>query len=275
MNNIVKSIFDKETLIRNLRIARMDIYYRDFIKRSLLISLLTTVLLNTFFFLVLLGIAESSDSRSILLLIFLTVPITFYALLVFFMKVPEVKVIRSRKNIEAEIVSTIRFMTLDLKANAPIYDSLQNITDNFKEIGRYMNDVTTKVNLGSSLEKSLNEEIEIIPSEEFRAFLWQVINHLQTGTDITNSLNMLADEIVEKQRIEFRKYGKKLNALSLFYMIIAIILPTIGFTMVSAALIFIGFRMNISLILGFWIMFSVMQLMFLALSGGNRPVVES
>lgn len=275
MNNIVKSIFDKETLIRNLRIARMDIYYRDFIKKSVMTALMISIMVNIFFFFVLSGIAESSNSNSLLLLLFLTFPISFYALVVFFLKTPEVKVIRSRKNIEAEIVSAIRFMILDLKANAPIYDSLQNITKNFEEIGKYMNDITTKVNLGSSLERSLNEEVEIVPSEELRVFFWQVINHIQTGTDITHSLSVLADEIVEKQRIEFKKYGKKLNALSLFYMIVAIILPTIGFTMISAALIFIGFKINMSLILGFWIMFSIMQLMFLALSGGNRPVVES
>jgi hypothetical protein len=57
-------------------------------------------------------------------------------------------------------------------------------------------------------------------------------------------------------------------------MIVAIILPTIGFTMISAALIFIGVEINIGLILGFWILFTIMQLMFLAMSGGNRPVTE-
>ncbi len=82
-------------------------------------------------------------------------------------------------------------------------------------------------------------------------------------------------EIVENQKIEFKKYGKKLNVLSLFYMIIAIILPTIGFTLISAALIFLNVKMEVMIIIGFWILFSVFQLMFLAMSGGNRPVVEA
>jgi hypothetical protein len=107
------------------------------------------------------------------------------------------------------------------------------------------------------------------------AKLWQLINHLQTGVDIIPALNSLVGEIFEKQRIEFKKYGKKLNVLSLFYMIVAIILPTIGFTMIAAILLFIGFQMSLSVILGFWVLFSIMQLMFLAMSGGNRPVTES
>jgi hypothetical protein len=61
-------------------------------------------------------------------------------------------------------------------------------------------------------------------------------------------------------------------------MIIAIILPTIGFTLVTAALIFIGVPINESflyIVLGFWMIFSIMQLLFLSMSGANRPVIES
>jgi flagellar protein FlaJ len=202
----------------------------------------------------------------------------FFISFKFFLKYPEVKGIRSKKNIDAEIISAIRFLVLDLKANAPIYDAVQNLSKNFGEIGKYLNDIIIKVQLGSSLEAALSEEVEIVPSEEFRVLLWQLISHLQTGADISKSLETIVMEISEKQRILFKKYGKKLNVLSLFYMIIAIILPTIGFTMISAALIFIGVPIDedfIYIILGFWVLFSVLQLMFLAMSSGNRPVVES
>ena len=58
-------------------------------------------------------------------------------------------------------------------------------------------------------------------------------------------------------------------------MIVAIILPTIGFTMVAAALIFLSVPITLGIILGFWIVFTILQLIFLVLSSGNRPVVES
>jgi Flp pilus assembly protein TadB len=179
-----------------------------------------------------------------------------------------------RKNIDAEIISAIRFLILDLKANASIFSALQNLAANFEEIGNYLREIITKVKLGSPLDKALDEAVETVPSEWFRVFLWQLINHVQTGVDITKSLDTIVHEIVEEQKINFRKYGKKLNVISLFYMIIAIILPTIGFTLITAALIFLGIEINLPLILGFWLVFSVMQLMFLSLSGGNRPVVE-
>jgi len=268
------AFFDKEKLISDLKIARIDIYYKDFVKNGLKVSIMMTVLINLLIFFALTTIARTTN-YSILLVLLITIPLGFQLIFKFTLKMPEVKIIRSRKNIDAEIISAIRFFILDLKANAPIFDSLHNLTKNFEEIGTYLNDVITKVKLGSDLIDSLNESVELVPSENFRVFLWQIINHLQTGTDISKTLHVIVHEIIEKQRIEFKKYGKKLNVLSLFYMIIAIILPTIGFTMISAILIFIGVTMNLSIILGFWILFTILQIMFLVMSTGNKPVTES
>jgi pilus assembly protein TadC len=232
------------------------------------------IMINIFVFFIIGGMVKDTKNYSLFFIIPISSLLGFVILFRFFLKTPEVKIIRSRKNIDAEIISAIRFLILDLKANAPMFDGLHNLSNNFPEIGKYLKDVIIKVKLGSGLEEALTEVSEQVPSEEFRAMLWQIINHLQTGTDISHPLHLLADEIVEKQKIEFKKYGKKLNVLSLFYMIVAIILPTVGFTIISAALIFIGFQMNLQVIFGFWVLFTVMQLMFLAMSSGNRPVVE-
>lgn len=267
--------YDKETLITNLKIARMNVYYKDFLANSLKVAIMMDIMVNIVIFFVLSGIAKNNLKYSVFLFLVLTIPFGFYIMFKFFVKTPEVKIIRSRKNIDAEIISAIRFVILDLKANASIYDTLQNLAKNFDEIGKYVNDIVVRVKLGSSLEASINEEVELVPSEEFRTLLWQLLSHLQTGADITASLETIVNEIAEKQRILFKKYGKKLNVLSLFYMIVAIILPTIGFTMITAALIFLNVHMDIWIIIAFWLVFTVMQLMFLALSSGNRPVVES
>jgi Flp pilus assembly protein TadB len=270
--------FDREKLISDLKVARMNVYYKDFARNCLKAALIMNVILNLALFFLFSKIAEKSKKESILLFLLLTLPLGFYILFEFMIKTPQARAIRSRKNIEAEIISAIRFLILDLKANAPIYHAIQNLTKNFDETGKYFNDVIAKVQLGSSLENALTEEVEVVPCEDFRVLLWQMISHLQTGADIVSSLETIVKDISEKQRLEFKKYGKKLNALSIFYMIIAIILPTIGFTLVTAALIFIGVPINESflyIVLGFWMIFSIMQLLFLSMSGANRPVIES
>jgi len=275
VSTIANPFYNKEQLIHDLRVARIDIYYKDFIRYCSRIALMISLMLNALIFFILSSIARNTKAYSILALLVVTLPVCLYIAFMFFLRTPQVKIIRSKKNIEAEIISAIRFLILDLKANAPLFDAFQNLTKNFDEIGQYLRDVVIKVQLGSSLEEALNDAVELVPSEAFRTLLWQLVNHLQTGSDMIDTLNVMVTEIVENQKIEFKKYGKKLNVLSLFYMIIAIILPTIGFTLVSAMLIFLNVKMEVMVIVGFWMLFSVFQLMFLAISGGNRPVVES
>jgi hypothetical protein len=45
--------------------------------------------------------------------------------------------------------------------------------------------------------------------------------------------------------------------------------------MISAGLIFMGFPITAWVIILFWGLFSILQLFFLVMSSGNRPVVES
>ena len=84
---------------------------------------------------------------------------------------------------------------------------MQNLATNFDEIGKYVRDLITRVKLGSSLENALNEAVEHVPSEGFRVLLWQLINHMQTGSDITHTLSVIVNEIVEKQKIDFNDFN--------------------------------------------------------------------
>src|SRR3989338_4405384 len=226
------SFINKDKLISDLRMARMNVYYADFIKKNFRLAIMASVGINIFVFFMIAGAAKASGSYYGLLILLITLPMG--ALMFFFMKMPESKIIKSRKELDAEITSAIRFIVLDLKANASIYAALENLIENFEEIGKYVKEIIIEVRLGSSLEKALDDAVERVPSESFRVLLWQLLNHIQTGTDITHNLDTIVREIVEEQKIAFRKYGKKLNVVSLFYMIVAIILPTIGFTIISA-----------------------------------------
>ena len=266
---------NKDKLIRDLKMARMNVYYKEYISKSIRGALMMGTLGNVLFFFALMGLAKSTGNYALLLLLFLSVPLSVWLFFLFFMRMPETKIIRSKKNIDAEIISAIRFLNLDIKANASMFSAIENLSTNFDEIGKYLRNIIADVKLGTPLEKSLSDAVEVVPSESFRVFLWQILNHVQTGTDITKSLDTIANEIVELQRLNFRKYGKKLNVVSLFYMIVAIILPTIGFTIISAIMLFIGIQINLGIVVGFWLLFSILQVIFLAISGGNRPVVES
>jgi flagellar protein FlaJ len=142
-------------------------------------------------------------------------------------------------------------------------------------VGIYLDEIVDKVKMGKTLEQAILEAVETCPSAHLRALYWQLLNSLQTGADITSALRVQLDDIVENQKILIEEYGRELNALSLFYMMLSIIIPTVGFTIVTAVLTFIGAPITLWMLIGIWAFLTVIQYFFLMITARRRPSVEA
>ncbi len=253
----------------SLKAARMSHTPGNYLKRCLISSLSISLALFLF-----LGILSLTFGLKLwFALSFFIVFLVFFFF--YFFNIPKFNVLRSEKVIESEIVSAIRFLIMELKSERSLYSAMDNTSKNFALTGIYFDEIINGVRLGKTLEKSINEAVEICPSPHLRQVYWQLLNSLQTGADITDSLENLLDDIVEKQKIKVEEYGRELNALSLFYMMISIIIPTIGFTIVTAVLTFIGIKISLALLLSAWVTLSLIQYFFLIMSSYRRPAVEA
>lgn len=201
--------------------------------------------------------------------------ISFFFMFYVLMNKPQYSLFKTEKYIEGEIVSMIRFLVLEIKTERSIYRALINTSENFVITGIYFDEIIDRVKLGKTLEQAINEAVELCPSSHLRNVYWQLLNSLQTGSDITISLSVLLDDIVEEQKIRIEEYGRELNALSLFYMMVAIIVPTVGFTIVSAILTFVGFPIPLGLLITLWVVLTLVQYFFLMMSSSRRPAVEA
>ena len=124
------------------------------------------------------------------------------------------------------------------------------------------------------MEDALNEAAELIPSNDFRKILWQIINSIRTGSNIAKSLYSVIEQITKDQITEVNKYGKKLNPLAMFYMIIAVILPTLGMTMMIILSSFIKFQLSLTILIALAGLLGFMQFMFISVVKFSRPAVE-
>ena len=183
--------------------------------------------------------------------------------------------LKAGKEIESEIVSAVRFMILELKTQRSLYAAIKNTAENFVLVGIFFDEIIHKVELGYTLEDAIAAEVEICPSANLRVVYWQLLNTLQTGADITITLETLLDQIIEEQKIKIEEYGRELNALSLFYMMLSFIIPTIGFTIITAILTFAGISVGLGILLVVWVLLSLMQYLFLMTTVNRRPSVEA
>lgn len=270
---IVNIIFERiarsfPKLKSSLRKAGMEDKPNVFVKKTVITALYMTFGLVIFLFLVF------ARQAPLVKVIFLSAPVLFIFMFFYMLKFPEAKISKKEKEISKEIVFAGRYLIIELESGIPLYNALVNLSRNYPIIGKYFKEIIDKVNLGTSMEDALNESIELSPSDNFRRILWQILNSLRTGSDISTSLNSVLEQIVKEQKIEVSKYGRKLNPLAMFYMIISVILPSLGITMLIILSSFIEFELNLTMLIFISFMLGFMQFMFLSIIKFSRPPID-
>jgi len=149
-----------------------------------------------------------------------------------------------------------------------------NIAENYGGIGRYFKKIVDDIDLGTETEDAINNAILTNPSDNFRKVLWQLSNSLRTGADISHSLDSVLDQIGRKQIIEVERYGKKLNPIAMFYLMMAVIIPSLGMVMGVVFASFVNIHLPLAALLVIAILFGFFQFMFYATIKSNRPAVE-
>ena len=251
-----------------LKQAGMEEKPENFIKKTFISAFYMTTGLVLFLFLIL---AKFNIFKGIL---FLVVPIIFIIMFFYMFKLPDLMITKKEKEISKEIVFAGRFIIIELESGVPLYNAMLNVSKNFDIVGRYFKEITDKVDLGTSTEDALNEAAELIPSDDLRKILWQIINSIRTGSNIAKSLHSVIEQITKDQITEVNKYGKKLNPLAMFYMIIAVILPSLGITMMIILSSFIKFQLSLTILLVIAGFLGFLQFLFISMVKFSRPAIE-
>jgi archaeal flagellar protein FlaJ len=219
-----------------------------------------------------LGLIGFMFTRKFAVLLFALVLIPF--LYLYFIKYVDIKIEQIRKQIDQEIIYAGRFIIIEIESGVSIYTAIQNVEKNYEYVGKYFGDIVNKVYLGTSIEEAINETMISTPSNNLRKVLWQMMNSMKTGSDIGPSLNSVISQIMKEQQISVQEYGKKLNPMAMFYMMIAIILPSLGVTMLVILATFIGIKVGLTALLGIAAVLAFTQFMFLSMIRSSRPPIS-
>ncbi|MBI3033912.1 type II secretion system F family protein [Candidatus Woesearchaeota archaeon] len=209
--------------------------------------------------------------KSAIIIIF---PLVFIASFLYILRLPDIIIVRKEREISREIVFAGRFLMIEMKSGVPLYDAMKNVARNYESTGKYFQEIVDMVDLGTPLEDAISQQIEVTPSSNFRKVLWQILNSLKTGADISASLSSTVDQIAKEQMIDVREYGRKLNPIAMFYLIIAVIMPSIGIVMLIILGSFLSLRLSLPFLLAMTGFVGFFQFMFLTMIKSQRPPVE-
>ena len=248
----------------NLAQAGMNIKAEDFVKKKLIDSLIVSVTLTiTLFFFLL----KTGTSLWFTLLAF---PIVYAGIFFFFINTPKAVAMRKVRDIDHEIAYAGRFLLIEVSAGVPLFDAIKNVADNFEFIGKHFKDIVKRVEIGKPLEQALNEVMELTPSDNFRKLLFSIVNSLKTGADVSQSIEGIVEQISREKIIRLKDYGKKLNPIVMFYLIIAVIAPSLGVAITTLLSSFLGLSLSLTSLLGISFFIGVLQLTFITILDNLR-----
>ena len=96
---------------------------------------------------------------------------------------------------------------------------------------------------------------------------------MKTGGDVARALEGITEQISKEQLIRIKEYGKKLNPLVLFYLLIAVIMPSLGIAILSLMSTFTGLTLSLANLIAISFVIGLLQFVFLSLITSLRKGV--
>ncbi|MFA6889303.1 MAG: type II secretion system F family protein [Candidatus Woesearchaeota archaeon] len=197
---------------------RPDIFVKKTVQLAAMLTLASIVFLFFIF-------EVSSISLFWLLLL---VPIVLVGSFFFFLNAPKSVIAKRRRELDQEVLFAGRFLLVKVHSGRPLLNALIEGSQSYGVASKYFKEVVDDINLGTPIEKALDNAVKYSPSDKYRRILFQINTAMKVGIDVSIPLNNVIEEITAEQLTEIQRYGKKLNSLALFYMLLAIVLPSIG-----------------------------------------------
>jgi pilus assembly protein TadC len=192
----------------------------------------------------------------------------------YLMMYPRSIVNRRVKYLDRNLLFALRSLLIQIRSGVPIFNAMASIAmGSYGSIADEFKMVVEKVNAGQAMVDVLEELAVRNPSIYFRRALWQLVNSLKSGSDVGQNLEDVIRSLSKEQLVEIRRYKSILNPLAMMYMMVAVIVPSLGITM----LIILSSFPNMD-VLGnemiFWGLLTgiiFMQFIFLGLIKSKRP----
>ena len=186
---------------------------------------------------------------------------------------PDLRIIRRKKEIDNEIVFAAKHLIVEISSGIPLFDAIVGTTHGYGAVSDEMRKIVERVTFGEPLTHVLRDTAEKTPSPSLRRIVIQIATAVVSGANVARALESTVDQITKEQILEVKEYGQKLNPLIMFYLVIAVIFPSLGMIFIMILLSFVG--KNISIPLVYLILVAILlgfvQYMFLAFVKSSRP----
>lgn len=255
-------------LKRLLFTAKIKQSPRDFVARGLRLAIFSAISVTTLMFFMF-------DKLEVPLVWLLIVfPVSFFLTIMFIFQMPYGIIRKREREINKEVLFAGRYLLVKMESGYPLFNTLIDASKSYGVCADYFKGIVEDINTGTPIEEALEAAREYNPSDKFKRILWQIVTALNTGADVTDPLRATLKTITNEQILEIKAYARKLNALMMFYMVVACVMPSIGVTMFIIMSSFLQLEITTGHLFFLLFLLSVVQLSFISLISATRPMVN-
>ncbi len=240
----------------------------DYINKNLKTTLIASVFFTVLFFFVL------QKAKLSLLLLIPGFMILFILIFEYYIILIKSKIRQREREINREVLFVGRYLLVKIYSGRPLLNALIETSSSKGITAKYIKEIVDDIGTGSTIEDALNNAMIYSPSERLRKILFHVNNALKLGIDITKPLESVLEEITREEELEISKYGKKLNTLVIFYMLLAVILPSLGVAIFIVLSSFLNTPISLNGLLVLVFCIIVLEFIFITLFKSIRPMVD-
>lgn len=184
------------------------------------------------------------------------------------------KIKKRERDVNKEVLFVGRYLLVKLYSGRPLLNAMIETAEGRGVASKYIKEIVDDIGTGSTIEDALNNAMIYSPSDKLRKILFHINNALQLGIDVTKPLESVLEEITREEELEIKKYGKKLNTLVIFYMLGAVILPSLGVALFIVISSFINLSIGLGDLLIVLSFLVIIQFVFITLFRSIRPMVN-
>ena len=252
----------------NLLHARIKKDSREYIAKCLeTTSIFFIFILVIFVVLIFIGIKQ----YILFLIILVSVSFLFFLSKIF---TPSLISLKRIRDIERNLSLALQNLFVEISSGVPLFEILTNISKaGYGEVSKEFAKVVGKINAGKSQTEALEEMIVENPSVLFRRSMWQIVNGMKSGSDLSSTIEQTITLLSEEKLIQIQNYGSRLNPLAMFYMLLGIIFPALSIIFLIIFVSVSNLESNVAktVFYVFYVFILLFQIFFLGLINMRRP----
>lgn len=181
---------------------------------------------------------------------------------------------RRTRRIDAQLIPALRQLLIEMRAGVSLFRAMTSISSGYGEVSLEFKKIVKEINAGVPEWDALADASTRNPSLKFRRVLWQISNGLKVGSDIGNVIEGMINELTRERIDEIWKYGQELSPWTMLYMLGAVVVPSLGVTMVIVIMSFLNIVIPKMIFPAVLLGLLLFQLFFISFIRSRRPTVE-